>query len=147
MKRIIVAAEEDGEKNKRQQSLVALPITVTYWAGRGRCEPIRVLLAASGVDFKCKFLRDAADIESLRDAGKLAYGQVPLVEIGTSNFVQVVPVLTYIARQQGLYPEDSLDAFVVDQTVAACQDARAPLLRYPWTLDKAEVAHNFNIER
>jgi len=122
-------------------------VTVTYWAGRGRCEPLRVLLAAAGVEFKNVFLRKKEDMEALLKAGKLAYGQVPLVSIGAQHFVQTMPTLTYIARTHGLYPESAMDAFLVDQIVAACQDARVPLLRFPWSLNKKVVSQTFNFKR
>ena len=57
---------------------------VTYWAGRGRCEPLRMILAAGGVLMEHNVLTaidGAQALRALRESGKLAYDQVPLVEI------------------------------------------------------------------
>eukprot|EP00966_Prymnesium_polylepis_P213377 4941807-Prymnesium_polylepis.1 len=59
-------------------------VRVTYWAGRGRCEPLRCILAAGGLEFTQRFLTEATgkqQLATLRASGMLQYDQVPLVEI------------------------------------------------------------------
>lgn len=56
-------------------------VRVTYWAGRGRAEPIRVILAAAGVNFESRFFSAETgkqELDEIRAAGDLEYDQVPL---------------------------------------------------------------------
>eukprot|EP00486_Rosalina_sp_Unknown_P007405 CAMPEP_0201575056 /NCGR_PEP_ID=MMETSP0190_2-20130828/19992_1 /ASSEMBLY_ACC=CAM_ASM_000263 /TAXON_ID=37353 /ORGANISM="Rosalina sp." /LENGTH=54 /DNA_ID=CAMNT_0048004187 /DNA_START=75 /DNA_END=236 /DNA_ORIENTATION=+ len=46
-------------------------VTVTYWAGRGKAEQSRLLLAAAGVKFQNKFVSKAEDLAEIRKSGKL----------------------------------------------------------------------------
>ena len=80
---------------------------VTYWAGRGRCEPLRMILAAGGVLMEHNVLTavdGAQALRALRESGKLAYDQVPLVEIDGLNLVQGTPTAQYIAQRCALWP-------------------------------------------
>ena len=44
-------------------------LTVTYWAGRGKAEHSRLLLAAAGVKFTNKFISKAEELEEIRKSG------------------------------------------------------------------------------
>ena len=66
-------------------------VRVTYWRGRGRCEPLRCILAISGTAFENVYLSQKSDRDELVASGKLAYDQVPLVEVDGLNLVQATP--------------------------------------------------------
>ena len=110
-------------------------VRVTYWAGRGKCEPLRCILAAAGVTFQQTFL-DAAtgkqELAKLRAAGTLAYDQVPLVEIDGLNLVQGTATANYLGVRLGLLPSDPADSFTAQHIYASAQDARACLVGYPF---------------
>ena len=61
-------------------------VTLTYWNGRGRCEGIRIMLAACGVKysdnvpgFEDSHINKKEHIESMRSNGHLLMNQVPLL--------------------------------------------------------------------
>ncbi|OQR91335.1 hypothetical protein ACHHYP_04801 [Achlya hypogyna] len=122
-------------------------IVVHYWAGRGMAEPLRVAIAAADADFTNHFLVTKADLTALREANKLDYGQVPMVEIDGKCLVQTQATLLYLARKYNLYPTTPDEQYVCDETMASCTDARRPLTRYPFTLDKVAVKASFNRDR
>ena len=101
------------------------PVKVTYWAGRGRAEPLRAIIAAAGVKADNVYMKTADDMAGLRESGKLAYGQVPLVEVDGLNLVQGMPTAIYLARKYGFYPSsDAKDEFTIGSIFASSQDAR-----------------------
>lgn len=109
---------------------------VTYWAGRGRCEPLRCLLAAGGAEFESRFLTCKADMRALLDTGKLAFEQVPLVEMDGLNLVQGQPTASYIARRFGLCPTDPAREYEARAVWASADDARTPMLKFPFHGDR-----------
>lgn len=120
---------------------------VTYWAGRGRMEPIRCILAAADVTFDSIFLHSKEDFEQLAAQNKVAYGQVPLVEVDGLCLVQTMPTAVYLAETNGLWPESPRDRMVAGQIVAATQDARGPFLAYPFHLDQKKVLEEIQGEK
>lgn len=110
--------------------------TVTYWRGRGRCEPLRVVLACGGVRFVGNYLEKKADMDALKASGKLEYDQVPLVEADGLNLVQGTPTAVYLAQGCGLWPEMPKEQYICGHILAATQDARGPLVSFPFHLDE-----------
>ena len=110
-------------------------VRVTYWAGRGRCEPLRCILAAGGLDFTQRFFTEATgkqQLATLRASGMLQYDQVPLVEIDGLALVQGTATANYLGTRLGLMPSNARDAYTVQHVYAAAQDARACLLGFPF---------------
>ena len=117
-------------------STVTPACTVTYWAGRGKCEPLRCVLAAAGVCFTNHFLTQEtgkAELQALRANGRLAYDQVPLVQIDGQDFVQQAPTASYLGRRFNLLPGDARDIFTAESVWASAQDARGPLVGFPFS--------------
>ena len=73
---------------------------------------MRCILAIGGCKFENVFLKGPADLADLRAAGKLAYDQVPLVEIDGLNLVQGAPTATYLAQKFNLWPKEPKEQFV-----------------------------------
>jgi len=124
-------------------------VTVTYWAGRGRCEPLRCILAAGGVSFQQRFLTAATgkeELAKLRAAGTLAYDQVPLVQIDGLDLVQGVATANYLGTRLGLLPADVRESFLVQHVYASSQDARAVLVGFPFA-DYPNAPSKATIER
>jgi glutathione S-transferase len=138
--------QKNDAKGVVSQPIVG-PCKVHYWGGRGRAEPLRLLLAAGGVEFENVFIHNAQDFEALNAANKLRYQQVPMVELDGLNLVQGVATANYIARRLGLYPSTIVDQLFVDEICASASDARSPLMRYPWHLNKDKILADFEMER
>lgn len=113
---------------------------VTYWAGRGKCEPLRCLLAIGGAAVDNIFLTSAAEMRALIEAKKLAYDQVPLVEMDGLNLAQALPTAQYIAQRLGLLPTDPKLAYEAASIYASAQDARAPMVSFPFHGDRERTA-------
>ena len=119
-----------------------MSVQVTYWAGRGRAEPLRNLLAAGNIEFGNTCLpaeSGVADLAALRSTGKLAYDQLPLVEIDGVNLAQNFPSAVFIAQKGGLYPAEPVEQFTAGHIWAASQDSRLPMLGFPFHGDKDKI--------
>ena len=113
----------------------ATEVRVTYWGGRGLCEPLRCILAAAGVEFMDVFLtaetgRD--ELARLRSAGKLQFDQLPLVEIDGLNLVQTRATANYLGARFGLLPGSPRQAYLVECVYGSSQDARGPMVGLPF---------------
>ena len=90
--------------------------TVTYFNGKGRAEFARVILSEAGVEFTDNRLDDISGIKD-----KLAFGQVPLLEIDGLKLVQSITIARYLARKYNLYgktlEEGALADMIVDGVV------------------------------
>ena len=111
----------------RSQS-AAEQTTLTYWHGRGLGDPIRFLLEFAGVQYNEKFVRSKAQFQSLKDAGALAFGQVPLLETGGLLVVQTQAILRHIAREKSLLGATATEAAMADMVVNAVLDCRMGLI-------------------
>jgi len=122
-------------------------ITVTYWPGRGRAEPLRSIIAAGGASFESVFLSSPEELDALKANGKVTYGQVPLVEVDGLNLVQGFPTAVYLGQKFGLWPKDAKDQYIAGQVFCAAQDARGSMLPFPWHQDRGRVADEANGEK
>ena len=94
-----------------------------------------MILAAGGVLMEHNVLTavdGAQALRELRESGKLAYDQVPLVEIDGLNLVQGTPTAQYIAQRCALWPSTPEAQYRAGAVFAAAQDARAPLVSFPF---------------
>jgi len=73
-----------------------------YFDGRGRAEPIRWMLEETATPYSENIIRTRADMASLRQTGKLLYGQVPMLEIDGLCIVQCEAILHYLARKHDM---------------------------------------------
>eukprot|EP01083_Nonionella_stella_P212770 768008_1 len=89
-------------------------VKVTYWAGRGRAEPSRLLLAAAGVKFENNFMESKQQFDDLKKTGKLAYNQLPLIEMDGLNLVQGGAQFRYIADKYKLRGSTVKESYIVD---------------------------------
>jgi len=97
-------------------SAQAKPV-LTYFNGKGRAEPARVILAEAGVDFVDNRLDDITPIKD-----KLAFGQVPLLEHDGLQLVQSMTICRYLARLHGLYGRDVKEGALADMIVDVVND-------------------------
>lgn len=102
-----------------QRKLEAQPkLKLYYFNVTGKGEPIRLLCAYAGLELDDYRFSSLNEFSKLKEEGKLAFGQVPLLEVdGKHQLVQTGAILRYLAKLGKLYPEDPLEAAKVD---AAC---------------------------
>ena len=74
---------------------------LTYFAGRGLAQPLRYMLAACGISWEETHLKEPSQIAALRAAGRLQFGQVPLLELHGKDHVQSGACLRYVDRAFG----------------------------------------------
>mmetsp|Transcript_62023 Transcript_62023/g.134526 ORF Transcript_62023/g.134526 Transcript_62023/m.134526 type:complete len:233 (-) Transcript_62023:105-803(-) len=116
------------------------PVVITYWAGRGRVEPLRNIIAAGGGQMTNVGIGSAADFKALKDSGKLLYEQVPLIQVDGVDLVQTHAAAVYLSRKFGLYPSAPLEEYLVLQIYHATYDARYPLVALPFVGGEKEQA-------
>ena len=86
-----------------------------YFDIKGKGEPIRLFCAYAGLALEDIRFATYADFLALKESGKLAYGQVPMLEIdGKEQLVQSSSIMTYLSKIAGTYPDDPLMAAKVD---------------------------------
>lgn len=113
----------------------ARPIVLRYFDVRGRGEAIRMALADQGLEFEDAAFSSAEWGKDKPDglkaewlaAGKLPFGQVPLLEIDGLQLVQSHTILRYLGRRQGWY-EGKYDTLArVDLVADGTEDVRKQL--------------------
>jgi glutathione S-transferase len=86
-----------------------------YFNIKGKGEPIRLFCAYTGLELEDHRFASRQEFTDLIEAGKLAFSQVPLLEVdGKHQLVQTGAILRYLAKLTKLYPEDPLEAARVD---------------------------------
>ena len=87
---------------------------LVYFGGKGRGEAIRVMLHASGVEWKDTTFKydEWADLKPTTPLGA-----VPILKIDGNTYCQSLSLLRYAGKLAGFYPEDPLEALKVDQAL------------------------------
>jgi glutathione S-transferase len=62
------------------------------------------------------------ELNFMKKAGKLEFGQIPALEIEGRMYVQSMSILRMLGRKYGYYPEDVETGWRVDSTIDAAQD-------------------------
>ena len=109
--------------------------TLTYWNGRGRCEGIRLMLAATGIEYAeavpgfpgVTHLSEPEHFESLREAGDLLFGSVPLLVIDGMKLVQSGAIIRYLARKGGIAGRDEREQVFVDMVAETIGDLKTSI--------------------
>merc|ERR1712086_723492 len=127
--------------------MASTAVKVTYWRGRGRAEPLRNIIAAGGETFENSFIGGRKEMLELVETKKLAYDQVPLVEIDGLDLVQGFPTAVYLGQRFGLYPSDPKKAWITGHIFAASQDARGAIIGFPFSGDAETKLKAFNVAR
>lgn len=109
---------------------------LTYFAGRGRAEQIRWLLAATAVEWTEAVLHSSEQFKKLA-AQDCAFGQVPLLEIDGLKLVQTQAIIRHLARRGELVGKSASEQALADSVAEAALDFRAAVLALPFSNDKA----------
>jgi len=89
--------------------------TLLYFGLEGRAGPIRNLCAIGKVPFVDKHVKFE---EWRKIKPTLAYGQLPVIQVGDLTINQSADILRYASKLAGLYPKDPLEALQVDSLVS-----------------------------
>nr|XP_033776865.1 glutathione S-transferase P 1-like [Geotrypetes seraphini] len=98
---------------------------ITYFPLRGRAEPIRLLLADQGVEWKEEVLS-----EKKWKAGEVGlkkttvFGQLPQFQDGDFVLFQSNTILRYLGRKYGLYGSNDKEAALIDMVNDGVEDLR-----------------------
>nr|ACP27599.1 glutathione S-transferase [Chironomus tentans] len=99
--------------------------TLTYFDVEALGEPIRMLLSYGNLDFtdnRIDFEKDWAKFKAA-----MPMGQVPILEADGKIMYQSLAISRYLARLVGLYGENPLEDYEVDNAVDNINDFRAKL--------------------
>lgn len=100
-----------------------------YFNIAGKGEPIRLLCAYAGLDLEDYRMQSSDEFLKLKADGKLAFGQVPMLEVDEGNgkvhqLVQSTAIIRYLGKLSGLYPkDDDIVAAKIDAALAQETDA------------------------
>ena len=118
---------------KPLQSSPPHTVTVTYWNGRGLAESVRLTLAAAGIPFthvvpgfeKATHLDQPEHLHHLRtQTDYLIAGQVPLLRINGTSYVQSMATVRMLARRFGLSGATPTETTTVDVIAECIKDWR-----------------------
>merc|ERR1711957_845874 len=114
------------EKRKIEQQP---KLRLYYFDIKGKGEPIRLFCAYAGLELDDYRFSSRQEFAEMKESGKLAFGQVPLLEVdgGTHMLVQSGAILRYLAKLSGLYPDDPIVAAKIDAALDQEADAFAGL--------------------
>jgi len=107
--------------------------TLIYFAGRGRAELIRLVLAEAAVEYQEHVIGNGTppsngrptDFQTLKATGTLPFDAVPVWEEPDGfRLAQSAAIASYLARGHGLYPKTDREAARCDQAIGACDDVR-----------------------
>lgn len=110
--------------------------TLIYFAGRGRAELIRLVLAEAGVEYDEHHVGHGTppangrptDIAELKAMAVLPFGAVPVwEEAGGPRLAQSAAIVNHLARQHGLRGSSPLEEARCDELLGAVDDVRGEL--------------------
>lgn len=104
-------------------------VKLHYFAGRGRAETTRWMMAACQIEFKNAALRTPNDLAALRATGKLPFDQLPLLEIDGHCISQSTALIRYLARRHNLYGDNHDDAMWCDMVAGTVADFAEPAMQ------------------
>jgi glutathione S-transferase len=108
---------------KKQKTATAPKLKLYYFNIPGKGEAIRLACAYGGIPLE-DFRMHANEFHDLKVSGKLAFGQVPALEVnGSTMITQSAAIMRYVGKLTGLYPTgDDLYAAKIDMIVDSEND-------------------------
>jgi len=111
-----------------------------YFDVRGRAEATRLLFKVAGVEFEDRrmtFEEWGKQKEQWKSAGKLPFGQLPLLEVDGVLLAQSIAIARFVANEFGLTPPTNWGKAQADMTVDGCADFAQKIT--PSRFEKDEV--------
>jgi len=119
--------------------------TLTYFAGRGRAETTRWMLAVNEIPFRNVGLTEPEDFEALRASGRLPFNQLPLLELDGLELSQSSAMIRHLARRGGFYGDEDGERTTIDMVAGAVADFAEPALSAPFQPTHAKARANLEV--
>ena len=126
---------------------------LTYFAGKGRGEHIRMILHHTGVVFEDdKLSFEEWPIRKAEDPDYFEFGQMPILVIDGHKLSQSDAIFRYVAQTRGLYPVGDHEAIYQSESLMdGVNDVQASFYKYFFSpagegKDAAQAAFIKNIE-
>jgi len=131
----VTSYAEEKEKDKKPK--------LTYFNIKGRAEVARFILAETDTPYDYIGI-DGTKLKELKEAGILAFNQVPFYEEGDLTLVQSHAINRHLARVKGLYGKNEKEASQIDQVYEGVVDltAKAISIYLNNTLDDKKNSKN-----
>ncbi|XP_078529979.1 glutathione S-transferase P 1-like [Lissotriton helveticus] len=105
--------------------------TITYFPVQGRTEPMRLLLADQGAQWKDEVVQFADWMGGKSELKKEAmFGQMPKFQDGDFVIYQSNAILRYLGRKFGLYGKNDKEAALIDMVNDGVEDFRVKCGRF-----------------
>jgi len=112
-------------------------VKIIYFGVRARVEISRLVLAAAKKDYEFELV-DFKDWPTVKP--KMRFGVLPVLEIDGKQFSQGIAIQTYLARVNGLYSDDPIEALQIDEISQLREDLIVPESKHFLEQDEAEKA-------
>ncbi|XP_056385601.1 glutathione S-transferase P 1-like [Hyla sarda] len=104
-------------------SSVVPEYTIVYFDVRGRCEPMRMLIADQGLEWTEEVVTDETwDKGDLKRAA--VFGQLPALKDGDFTLYQSNAIMRYLGRNHGIYGKNPCEAALIDMLSDGVEDLR-----------------------
>jgi len=110
-------------------------LKLQYFPGRGRAEVSRIMLHEKKVTFEDMRIPNA---DWPKHKGAAPFGQMPLLHVGSTVIAQSAAIERYIARTNGLYGKDDVEAARVDMVVEGLKDSVSAFFTAAFIKDETE---------
>eukprot|EP00347_Sterkiella_histriomuscorum_P004698 403359449 len=101
---------------------------VHYFPGYGRAEAMRMLMSHAGIQYGEQNY-NFPDLPELKIAGKIEFGQLPVLEKNGKFYSQTFSILRYLGQVHGYYPEDPYQAYLADSILDSMNDIMGALYK------------------
>ena len=115
--------------------------TLTYFAIRGRAEPIRLLLEEVALPYEERPIASQAEWAKIKPA--MPFGQVPLLEEDGVAIPQARAILRHLARENDLCGKTDRERFLADIAAEAFADAEDAFWGARWQKDPNRVVPEY----
>jgi len=100
-------------------------IQLYYFRGRGRAEPIRILLHYLQLSYRDIFIETHEAMQALQQQGLSPFKQLPILFMDDQYLVETPAILRYLARKYHLYGHADAEKYRCDMLAAASFDWQA----------------------
>ena len=120
---------------------MAPSVKLTYFNGRGRSEPARLLLAYGGIEYEdCRLplaFEDPSEWKVLKP--QTPYGSLPLLEWDGCQIAQATTITRFIARKVRMAGRSRMEAAQIDEVVDAVNDLFEVMVKAVFSNDEAAM--------
>ncbi|XP_063044148.1 glutathione S-transferase P-like [Engraulis encrasicolus] len=100
------------------------PYTITYFAVRGRCGAMRIMLADQGQEWKEVVINYENDWMKGDLKATCVFGQLPKLQDGDLELFQSNAILRHLGRTHGAYGSNNKEASLIDMMNDGVEDLR-----------------------